>query len=169
MRVAETAFWDLAKRGWYLDTEAVFVDLLKVVGNEKLGGSRGWLLVEGDIELWRSMSVCFLCSRHLFFSVFPFPVCRAQLIGDWYENRRGAQNTIIYLTIRQYYWRTDAPCANIMADRTRKKKSAKHNLNIIGAQCLVNIAYWRRGTSVRQYPHRLTVRCASPIFIPIAY
>ena len=50
-----------------------------------------------------------------------------------------------------------------------KKKSAKHNLNIIGAQCLVNIAYWRRGTSVRQYPHRLTVRCASPIFIPIAY
>jgi hypothetical protein len=33
---------------------------LKVVGNEKLGGSRGWLLVEGDTELWRSMSVCFL-------------------------------------------------------------------------------------------------------------
>jgi hypothetical protein len=30
------------------------------VGNEKLGGSRGWLLVEGDTELWRSMSVCFL-------------------------------------------------------------------------------------------------------------
>ncbi len=34
---------------------------------------------------------------------------------------------------------------------------------------LVNIAYWRRGTLVRQYSHRLTVRCASPIFIPIAY
>ena len=111
----------------------------------------------------------FLRSCRLFCNIFPFPVCRAQLIGDWYENRRGAQNTIIYLTIRQYYWRTDAPCANIMADRTRKKKSAKHYLNIIGAQCLVSIAYWRRGTSVRQYPHRLSVWCASPIFIPIAY
>jgi hypothetical protein len=30
-----------------------------------------------------------------------------------------------------------------MADRTRKK--------IISAQCLISIAYWRRGTSVRQY------------------
>ncbi len=33
---------------------------LKVVGNEKLGGSRGWLMVEGDTGLWWSMSVCFL-------------------------------------------------------------------------------------------------------------
>jgi hypothetical protein len=33
---------------------------LKVVGNENLGGSRGWLLVEGDTGLWRSMSVYFL-------------------------------------------------------------------------------------------------------------
>ncbi len=40
---------------------------------------------------------------------------------------------------------------------------------IIGAQCLVNIAYWRRGTLVRQYSHRLKVRCPSPIFKPIAY
>jgi hypothetical protein len=49
-----------------------------------------------------------------------------------------------------------------MADRTRKKK-------IIGALCLDSIAYWRRGTLVRQYSHRLKVRCASPIFKPIAY
>jgi hypothetical protein len=42
------------------------------------------------------------------------------------------------------------PAPKVMADRTRKK-SAKHNLNLIGAQCLVSIAYWRRGTSVRQY------------------
>jgi hypothetical protein len=31
-----------------------------------------------------------LCYRHLFFNVFPFPLCKAQLIGDWYENRQGA-------------------------------------------------------------------------------
>jgi hypothetical protein len=49
-----------------------------------------------------------------------------------------------------------------VADRTRKKK-------IIGAPCLVSIAYWRRGILVRQYSHRLKVRCASPIFKPIAY
>jgi hypothetical protein len=28
------------------------------------------------------------CGRRLFFNVFPFPVCKAQLIGDWLENRR---------------------------------------------------------------------------------
>ncbi len=40
---------------------------------------------------------------------------------------------------------------------------------LIGAPCLVSIAYWRSGTLVRQYSHRLKVRCASPIFKPIAY
>jgi hypothetical protein len=44
----------------------------------------------------------FLSSRRVFLNVFPFPVCKAQLIGDWYENRRGAPNTIIFLIIRQY-------------------------------------------------------------------
>jgi hypothetical protein len=33
---------------------------LKVVDNEKLEGSKGWLLVEGDTRPWRSMSVYFL-------------------------------------------------------------------------------------------------------------
>jgi hypothetical protein len=47
------------------------------------------------------------------------------------------------------------PAPIVMADQTRKK--------IIGAPCLVSIVYWRRGTLVRQYSHRLTVRCASPI------
>jgi hypothetical protein len=63
----------------------------------------------------------FLWSRRLFCKVFPFPVCRAQFIGDWYENRRGAQSTIIFLTIRQYYWRTDAPCANSNGGPNTKK------------------------------------------------
>ena len=83
--------------------------------------------------------------------------------------RQDAPNMIILHRICQYYWRTEASCANSNGRPNTKIKSAKHNLNIIGAQCLVSIAYWRRGTSVRQYPHRLSVRCASPIFIPIAY
>ncbi len=40
--------------------------VLKVVGNEKWGGSRGWLLVEAVTVLWRSMSVCFLMQRSSF-------------------------------------------------------------------------------------------------------
>ncbi len=36
---------------------------LKVVGNEKWGGSRGWLLVEIVTGPWRSMSVCFFMQR----------------------------------------------------------------------------------------------------------
>ncbi len=55
----------------------------------------------------------FLCSRCHFFNVFPFPVCKALLIGDWYENRRGAPNTII-------------PAPKVMADQTQKKLLAHH-------------------------------------------
>jgi hypothetical protein len=51
------------------------------------------------------------------------------------------------------------PAPIVMADRTQNK-SAKHSLKIIGAQCLASIAYWQRGTSVRQYSHWLTVWCA---------
>ena len=54
---------------------------------------------------------------------------------------------IIYLTIRQYYWRTDAPCAN----RNGGPNTKKNPRNIIGSPCLVRIAYLRRGTSVPQY------------------
>ncbi len=80
----------------------------------------------------------FLWSRRLFFNVFPFPVCNAQLIGDWYENRWGERNTINFLIIRQYYWRTDAPCANSNSGPNMKKKSAKHNwLTMLGKHCLL--------------------------------
>jgi hypothetical protein len=72
----------------------------------------------------------FLWARCLFFNVFPFPVCKAQLIGDWYENRRGAPNTVIFLIIRQYqyYWRSDAPCAKSNGGPNRKKKLLAHNV-----------------------------------------
>jgi hypothetical protein len=44
-----------------------------------------------------AIDVCLLfkCSHHIFFNVFPFPVCKAQLIGDWYENRRGAPKCLV--------------------------------------------------------------------------
>ncbi len=62
----------------------------------------------------------FLWSR-LFCNVFPFTVCKAQLIGNWYENRRSAPNTIIFLIIRQYDWCTDAPCTNSNGRPNTKK------------------------------------------------
>jgi hypothetical protein len=47
-----------------LSSSFSFIPLVRwtffLVGNEKLGGSRGWLLVEGDTGLWQSISVCFL-------------------------------------------------------------------------------------------------------------
>jgi hypothetical protein len=85
----------------------------------------------------------FLWSRRIFCNVFPYSVCKAQLIGDWYETK-GARNTTSLLIIRQFYWRTDVPCANSTGGRNTKKK-------IVGSLCLVRIASWRRGTSVRQY------------------
>jgi hypothetical protein len=74
----------------------------------------------------------FLWSRRRFFDVFPFPVCNEQLLGDWYENRGGTPNTIIFLIIRKYIGAPMYPAPIVMADQTFKK-SAKHNLNIIGA------------------------------------
>jgi hypothetical protein len=109
----------------------------------------------------------FLWSRRLFCKIFPFPVCKAQLIGDLYENRRGALNPIIFLIIRQYYWCTEAPCANSNGGTNTKKNPQ----NIIGAPCLVRIAYWRRWTSVRQYisapihPAPIVLAHRSPCFI----
>ncbi len=67
---------------------------------------------EGDLESGKCSKMVpdrgdrclftFLSRRRVFLNVFPFPVCKAQLISDWYENRRGAPNTIIFLIIRQY-------------------------------------------------------------------
>jgi hypothetical protein len=86
----------------------------------------------------------FLCGRRLFCNVFPFPVCKAQLIGDWYENKRGAPNTIIFLIFRQYYWRTDAPCANRSGGPKKKEKLLAH--------CVWSaLPIGRSGTLVRQY------------------
>ncbi len=68
----------------------------------------------------------FLWSRLLFCDVFPFPVCKAKLIGDWFENRRGARNTIIFLIIRLSYWRTDAPCANRKGGPNKKNRLLAH-------------------------------------------
>ncbi len=68
----------------------------------------------------------FIWARRLFCNVFPFPVCKAELIGDWYENRQGAPNTIIFLIFRQYYWRTEAPCANRSGGPNKKIKLLAH-------------------------------------------
>jgi hypothetical protein len=51
-----------------------------------------------------AIDVClfnFLYGRRLFFKVFLFRLCNAQLIGNWLEKRRGVPNTIILLIIRQ--------------------------------------------------------------------
>jgi hypothetical protein len=157
----------------------------------------------------------FLCSHRLFFNLFPFPVCKAQFNGDWYENRLGALNTIIFLIIRLYYWRTDIPCANIMADRTGKKnywRSMPGQLCLLAEGDIGAPIYWRPDAPApllvahrcppppigkadqTLWYSRYTVyhvtsftspiggtkkkfkkeadrifRCASPIFIPIAY
>jgi len=92
----------------------------------------------------------FVWARRLFFDVFPFPVCKALLIGDWYENRRGARNTIILLIIRQYYWRTDAPCANRNGGPNRKRKLLAHRawsalpIGGGGHRCANKLAHWKR-------------------------
>ncbi len=119
------------------------------------------LLGERDFRFITRKSSSPQASR-LFCNVFLFPVGKAQLIGDWYENRRGAPNTIIFLIFRQYYWRTDAHCANRSGGPNTKKNYWR---TVPGEQCLL-----ARGTSERQYigPPRppcaniLALRCPLP-------
>ncbi len=78
------------------------------------------------------------------------------LIGDWYENRWGALTTIIFLIFRQYYWRSDAPCANRSGGPKKKKKILAHCawsalpigggghrcVNILADRCPPRHYYW---------------------------
>ena len=92
------------------------------------------------------MSVSFLMGPSSFLQHISIPVGKAQLIGDWYENRRGAPSTIVLLIISHYYWRTDAPCAN-RSGGPRKKKF--YWRTVPGQHCLLaegDISapiYWR--------------------------
>ncbi len=70
---------------------------MKNRGDRESGKCLKMVLDRGDRCLFT-----FLSSRRVFLNIFPFPVCKAQLIGDWYENRRGALNTIIFLIFCQY-------------------------------------------------------------------
>ncbi len=60
-----------------------------------------------------------LIRRHLVLNVFPFPVSKAKLIGEFYNNTRSAANRcprfaypFVFLMLRQYYWRCDSSSAN---------------------------------------------------------
>ncbi len=61
----------------------------------------GRLATVGRWFLTVAIDVCLIFNvAVVFFNVFLFPVCKAQLIGDWLENRQGAPNTIILLIIK---------------------------------------------------------------------
>jgi hypothetical protein len=58
---------------------------MKMEGGREAGYCSKMVSDHGD----RCLFIVLWC-RRLFFNVFPFPLCKAQLIGDWNENRRGA-------------------------------------------------------------------------------
>jgi hypothetical protein len=102
------------------------------------------------------IDVCLLFDGPVVFccNVFPFPVAKAQLIGNWYENRQGAPNTIILLIFRQYYLRTNAPCANRSGGPNTKKKLLAHCAWLelpIGAGDIGAPINWRTEAPLRQY------------------
>jgi hypothetical protein len=60
-----------------------------------------------------------LIRRRLVLNVFPFPVSKAKLLGEFYTNRRSAVNrcprftySFVFFMLRQYYWRYDSYSAN---------------------------------------------------------
>jgi hypothetical protein len=60
-----------------------------------------------------------LIRRRLVWNVFPFPVSKAESIGEFCNNRRSAANRcprfaypFVLLMLRQYYWSYDSYSAN---------------------------------------------------------
>jgi hypothetical protein len=45
----------------------------------------------------------FLCCRRLFFNVFSFSVCKAQLIDNWGKNRQGAPKCLVRF-FNKFFW-----------------------------------------------------------------
>ncbi len=55
-----------------------------------------------------------LLRLHLAFTIFPFPVSTAQLIGEFWKIRRSATTLVALHLLGRYmncYWRYEAPCA----------------------------------------------------------
>jgi hypothetical protein len=108
------------------------------------------------------MSVYFLVySSHLFFEIFPFPVCTAQFIGDWLENRRGTPNSFKFILL---YVRCAISngAGGICAPKIFKLSFADF------FSCSVRHYYWRRvhrcANILADYKEDDCVRCASPSY-----
>jgi hypothetical protein len=76
----------------------------------------------------------FLWARRLFCNIFPFPVCKAQLIGDWYEigGAHRTQSSSLYSANTIGTPMHPAPIG--VADRKRKKN---YWLTVSGQHCLL--------------------------------
>jgi hypothetical protein len=98
-------------------------------------------MLEDGFGPWRSMSVFFFNFVVIFYTIY-----------------------FHFRLVRNY--KTIGTATGKASSNGGKKheKSAKNNLNIIGAPCLVSIACWRRGTSVRQY---ISAPCASSMCEPM--
>ncbi len=73
----------------------------------------------------------FLICPRLELNTFPFPVSKAKLLGDFYNNMRSAANlcprfaySFVSFMLRQYYWRCDSYSAS-RRSAANKKKSVK--------------------------------------------
>jgi hypothetical protein len=71
---------------------------MKREGGQENGYCSKMVLDHGDRCLFTVLCYC-----RLFFNVFPFPLCIAQLIGDWYENKHGALKSSVrfFCSVRQ--------------------------------------------------------------------
>ncbi len=67
---------------------------LKVVGNEKKGGSRRWRVLGKNLGPWRLMFIFILNMPSAIKKsiVLPFPLITAKLRGDYFDNRQYGEN-----------------------------------------------------------------------------
>ncbi len=78
---------------------------LKVVGNEKLGGSGRRQMVGDGPGLWRSRIISIFIMQFLSKNLISFFACNAKLIGDYFYNRRlGANCSVRKFQLKSWFF-----------------------------------------------------------------
>ncbi len=127
---------------------------LKVVGNEKEGGSRRWQMMGIGLRPRRSRFVCLTNFAVGFdFMYFRFRPSKAKWIGNVLTNRRNAARRSMFFfsfILRIAYWRTESVGvirqSGVNRKKAREKLTGNYRRYNIFAPCLM-----AQGSSLRQY------------------
>ncbi len=106
---------------------------LKVVGNEKKGGSRRWRVLGNNLGPWRLTFIFILNMPSAIRKsiVLPFPLVTAKLIDNYFDNRKYGANMNFLLLTRHFICASNHMSVKRDAVQTRKKSASSKLFHIL--------------------------------------